>query len=172
MKSKLSKLIQAVRSQMRRYAFILVVFLVVLLLPLQACAAIQTGLPVAQRAAEITAPILSRAEVVAGVAQDETFVMSKPGIGYVVSWLTENGRVFMLVINKQILPRVLLCGLDRSCGMETQFVNDGFKPIFEQAVVQSIIAKILSMPMPSLMLFPVLPNMDLNNFMHQGEIQS
>lgn len=98
-------------------------------------------------------------------------LLQKPDHGYVISWATEQGQAFIFVIKNSFMPKGLIAGANRAGGILDQFKNDGWLPVTE-AQLTIIMAKLMSLPFPTLLLFPVnsLPNLD--NFLNPPPIQS
>lgn len=98
-------------------------------------------------------------------------LLQKAGHGYVISWASEEGQAFLFVLKNSVMPKGLLVGANRIQGILDQFGRDGWLPVSE-AQLTIIIARIMSLPFPSIMLFPVdtLPNLD--KFLNPDPIQS
>ena len=161
MKSKLRKCLRSVGRYLRQCSFILVVLLV-------GCAAVQPALPAVQNSGAVITTVVTARELATGMQQDETFIMFCARTNtYLVSYLTETGRVFVFYTARTFMPRGLMVGFDRTAGMIQQFVKDGWE---YSAVSTTALKALMSLPMPTIMIFPVLPSMNIDGFMHQNDI--
>jgi hypothetical protein len=166
MKTKLVKFVRVIRDQMRHYSYLLIVFLVVMTFPLQACAAMNYPVLTSQQA---------RAGIMQAQAEAENgFVMVKPGVGYVISWLTKDGRCFAFAFERgsgiTVQSRAMLVAVDESAGRIKQFIDSGWELIPMARII--ILTRSLMDIMPTIWLMPVTPEMNLDNWLKSPEIQS
>jgi hypothetical protein len=154
-KSKRNAYLKYVIEWLKRYySGILIVLLVVMIMPLSACAAVQPA----------TYPTLSpdqvRQGVVAAEAEAENgFILFRPGVGYIVSWLNNGSRVFVYALDRgaslDVQVRAISVSLEDSANRIQQFINMGWQyvPIARMVVVTQSILDV----MPTVMIFPLAP---------------
>jgi hypothetical protein len=137
---------------------------------LSGCAAVQyaqPALPAVARSAEVSVYNVTGSEMLQAARQPETFVMVKDG-KFVYSFLTDSGRVFAFKFTTW-QAKGLFCGFDRSCAMESQFIRDGWK--FVATGAPAIITKLLSGPLPTIMLMPASSVNSLDAVMYPAPVQ-
>ena len=110
--------------------------------------------------------LMNATKDLATALQDGTItLLQKPGHGYVISWATEQGQAFVFVLKNCVMPKGLLAGANRIQGILDQFGRDGWQPV-SSAELAAIMAKLMSLPFPTLMLFPIGSLPDLNKFLN------
>jgi hypothetical protein len=152
---------------------VLSLYMIMMLLFTSGCAAVQSASQVTflqpsllQNADKISVVMVTASEVATELVANGIRVMQKEGHGYLISWNTDNGQDFVLVLKNTFMPRGLLAGANRVEGILQAFKNDGWVAV-SSIELSTLVSKLLTIPMRTIMLMPISPYNSLDTFMNQ-----